>query len=265
MAAKTKIKSFTLAGARLALRRFADPKKKIFLQKYFKTGRGEYAEGDVFLGVMVPMTQAVARHFCDLDLKSLSKLIASKIHEERLLALCILSRQFDQAVKADLKAASASTQSSGPATLRALTNTKHDLYKFVMRHRMHINNWDLVDTAAPAIIGRMWLESQFLVDQTKLLSSKNLWDRRIAIVGLFPQMRAKQESLLAPTLKRALDFEHDLLHKAAGWLLRDWIKSGSSRAWSFLEAHRLKMPRTMLRYAIEHQPPSERKRLLAKS
>jgi 3-methyladenine DNA glycosylase AlkD len=211
------------------------------LQKFFKTGPGEYAEGDIFLGLTVGQSRGIAKQFKDLPLKDLAPLMKSKIHEERLIALVILCERFPKAVESE--------------------QTK--IFNFLIKYRKGINNWDLVDTVAPAILGPYLFERdrRILFQYAK---SKNLWEKRIAIMSTFYFLRQKD---FTDTLKIAeilLHDEHDLIHKAVGWMLREVGKRDVKVEKKFLNKYATKMPRTMLRYAIEKFPETERKAYLAK-
>lgn len=215
--------------------------KAALLQRFFKTGKGEYAEGDIFYGLTVPESRVIAKKFGDLSFEEIQKLLYSKIHEERAIALFILVHQFK---KADEK-------------------TKKKIFDFYLASTKWINNWDLVDLSSYKIVG------EYLVDKnpailTKLAKSKNLWERRIAIVSTFAfirQGKLKESFRLAEML---LHDPHDLMHKAVGWMLREAGKRDRVPLEVFLETHAAHMPRTMLRYAIERFSPGERKYYLKK-
>jgi len=221
---------------RQALRHAADPAKARILSSFFKTGKGQYAEGDRFLGVTVPVQRAIARRFCTATPACLHSLLLSTIHEERLTALLILVQQFAAA---------------GPADRRTL-------FDFYVAHRCSVNNWDLVDLTADKIVGPAAEDrgSALLVHMAK---SPHLWTRRSAIVATFHFIKQGKPG---PTLKIArllLHDRHDLIQKATGWMLREVGKRCSSHILeSFLDAHCRSMPRTMLRYAIERLPERSR-------
>jgi len=224
------------------LKTLADPTKAKLLQRYFKTGKGEYAEGDKFLGIMVPQQRSVAGKYQELSLVEISKLLSSNIHEYRFTALAILVLKYK---KADQK-------------------EKDQIAKFYLNNRKNINNWDLVDTSAPYILGN-WLIDNDRSILYKLVVSKNLWDRRIAIISTFSFIRKsdfKDSLRLAEIL---LDDKHDLIHKAVGWMLREVGKKSESTLCEFLDRNYKIMPRTMLRYAIEKFEEDKRKRYLSKS
>lgn len=209
---------------------------------FFKTGKGQYGHGDVFIGVTVPEQRKVARAFRELSLAEATKLLKSKIHEHRLTALLILVEQYK----------------NGDETARA------KIAKLYFTHTKHINNWDLVDASAPYIIG------QYLLDKNrralyKLAKSKNLWERRIAIVATFAFIRHGESADTFAIAELLLSDTHDLIHKATGWMLREVGKHVSRPAlMEFINLHKADMPRTTLRYAIEHFPPETRKAFLAR-
>ncbi len=211
------------------------------LQRFFKTGKGEYAEGDIFYGLTVPESRIIAKKFFDLPFTEIPKLLHSKIHEERAIALFILVEQFK---KADEK-------------------MKKKIVDFYLSSTRWINNWDLVDLSSHKILG------EYLVDKDakillKMAKSKNLWERRIAIVSAFAFIRRgklKESFHLAEML---LKDSHDLMHKAVGWMLREAGKKDRVPLEVFLDTHAHHMPRTMLRYAIEKFSPAERQFYLSR-
>ncbi len=225
------------------LKSYAKPSKAHDLQRFFKTGPGEYGEGDVFIGVVVPDTRKVARKHSDLSFTELEKLLESDIHESRLCALIILTLQFKD------------TKDS---------KVQKKIFDFYVQQlkRGHINNWDLVDVSAP-IIGAYLIETPNPYPLlTKLAKSKNLWERRTAMIFTFAFIRAGE---LDPTIDIAellLKDEHDLIHKAVGWMLRELGKRNIDLLRQFLTTHAHQMPRTSLRYAIERMPERERKKWL---
>lgn len=225
------------------LKSYAKPSKAHDLQRFFKTGPGEYGEGDVFIGVVVPDTRKVARAYSDLSLAELEKLLESDIHESRLCALIILTLQF--------KAAKDS-------------NTQKKIFDFYIKqlHRGHINNWDLVDVSAP-IIGAFLIETPDPYPLlTKLAKSKSLWERRTAMIFTFAFIRAGELDPTIDVAEQLLKDQHDLIHKAVGWMLRELGKRNIDLLRQFLTTHAHQMPRTSLRYAIERMPERERKKWL---
>lgn len=226
------------------LRSLAKAGKAADLQRFFKTAPGEYGEGDIFLGVMVPQTREIAREYRDMSLAEIEKLVSSKFHEARLCGLIILTNQF--------------LASKEPATKKVIFN-------FYLRQMKdgHINNWDLVDVTAPAL-GQYLLgirNPYAILD--KLATSKSLWERRLSIIFTFAFIRAGDFGPTIEISKMLIDDEHDLIHKAVGWSLREVGKRDIGVLRVFLGEYSNQMPRTMLRYAIEKLPEKERKKWLA--
>lgn len=222
--------------ARTALKRHARSDKAKGLQRFFKTAPGEYGHGDIFIGVMVPQTRQVAREFAELPLLEVTKLLRSRVHEERLLALIILVNRFERGAQQERRA----------------------IYQFYMRHRPHINNWDLVDASASQIVGG------FLMDRDrwplrKLANSRSLWDRRIAVVACFCFIRESDFADILWLAERLMKDKEDLMHKAIGWMLREMGKRDPKALEKFLDLHASEMPRTMLRYSIEKLSAQKRK------
>ncbi len=218
------------------LDRLANPEKARFLQKFFKTGKGEYAEGDVFLGITVPELRRLARRFRGLSLDDARELFGSPYHEARLTALIILVEQFR---KADM---------SG----------REHIFRLYMSRRRRINNWDLVDLSAPYIVGPH-LEDRPRVMLDRLAISHYLWDRRIAMLATFHFIRKGDAEDALRIAEILAGDQHDLIHKAVGWMLREVGKRcGEEIECEFLERHCRTMPRTMLRYAIERFPAARR-------
>lgn len=217
------------------LHRLSNPLKAKILQRFFKTGKGEYGEGDIFLGITVPEQRRIAVKYRDLRLESLQKLLQSKIHEERLVALLILVEQYK---KTDAE-------------------NKKQIFDFYLQNTKYINNWDLVDLSAEKIMG------DFLLGKDKsiiyrLVKSKNIWERRIAIMTTFQFIKNNQLEHTLRVCKILLKDKHDLIQKAAGWMLREIGKRDQKAEEEFLKKYYKTMPRTMLRYAIERF--DERKR-----
>jgi len=230
-----------------AIKKSSNPKQAQLLAKFFKTGPGEYAEGDIFWGVMVPQTRKIAQAFAVLQLSEIKKLLQSPVHEVRLCALLILVAQFE---KGDQQ-------------------TQGKIFNFYLRHARFINNWDLVDLSAPKIVGQF---SYSLIRSNKririprlekLIQSKNLWERRIAVLATFTFIQHGDVTLALSTADQLLYDEHDLIHKATGWMLREVGKRCSVKILEqYLRPRYKNMPRTMLRYAIERMPEVQRKRYL---
>lgn len=209
--------------------------------RFFKTGSGEYAEHDQFIGVSVPFLRQIAKKFSSLPLKELKLLIESKINEYRLLALFILVKQYQKGSLPE----------------------KERVYQFYLDHLQHVNNWNLVDSSAHHIAGAyLWDKdrSQLLV----LANSKSLWERRIAIVSTWYFIREKDTKWTYRLAEMFLGDREDLIQKASGWMLRECGKQKMEELLSFLDKHAEKMPRTTLRYAIEKLPEDMRKAYLMK-
>ena len=224
--------------AKAALLSFSSPERKKTCESFFKLGAGEYGEGDVFIGVRTPDIRRVAKDFEDLSFQELKDLMTSKIHEERCLALLILIRQYD--------------------------HNPHEIYEFYLQHTAYINNWDLVDISAHYIVGKHLLDKDraILYD---LVRSDNLWERRVAIVATWWFIRHNDFEDTLFLAKKLLQDKHDLMHKATGWMLREVGKKDVVVLRAFLDQHRLVMPRTALRYAIERFVPEERIQYMKKS
>ncbi|MBA1443948.1 MAG: DNA alkylation repair protein [Chromatiales bacterium] len=228
-----------ISALRSALKSRITPGKAEILQRFFKTGPGEYGEGDRFYGVVVPDQRKVARQFKTLALPVVEQLLQSAFHEERLTALFILIQQFE---KGDLAA-------------------KKRIYQTYVRHMKHINNWDLVDSSAPHIIGA-WLEQRDRSQLYEWADSDDLWQRRIAMLATFSYIKNGEFEDALHIAEKLLDDSHDLIHKAVGWMLREIGKRDLPREIHFLDRHAATMPRTMLRYAIEKLPESQRQAYL---
>jgi 3-methyladenine DNA glycosylase AlkD len=226
--------------AQEALLALADPDKAKFLAGFFKTGLGQYGEGDRFLGIVVPAVRQLAKQFRRLPLADCEVLLASPYNEERLLALLILVGQYQ----------------------KAAPGTRDKVVQLYLDHRHRVNNWNLVDSSAPNIVGTHLLTQDRSV-LVELARSPTLWDRRIAVLATLTFIRAKD---FADTLRLAellLADPQDLMHKACGWMLREVGKRDATVLEDFLSLHQRAMPRTMLRYAIERFPPDQRAALLA--
>jgi hypothetical protein len=225
--------------AHAALLALANPSKAAFLAGFFKTGKGQYAEGDRFLGIMVPAVRQLAGRFCHLGLADCERLLRSRYNEERLLSLLILIGHYRNG---DI-------------------DMKKKVFRIYFKHRNRVNNWNLVDVSAPHIIGAHLLRKNRSV-LYELAQSRSLWDRRMAVLATFAFI---YEDDFADTLKlteQLLGDEHDLMHKACGWMLREVGKRNQAVLESFLRRHHRVMPRTMLRYAIEKLSPARRKAYL---
>jgi 3-methyladenine DNA glycosylase AlkD len=234
----------TAEAVEQALAEVADPDDAVFLQRFFKTGAGQYGAGDVFIGVRVPQTRAVAKRFADLDLPEIAKLLDSEVHEYRLAGLVILNRLF---------AAASRQNPRDPAERERIASFYLDAVR-----RGRVNNWDLVDSSAEFVLG------EYLVDRPRgllfeLAASDKLWERRVAVLSTFAFIKQGDASTTLELAERLLGDREDLMHKAVGWMLREVGKRvDRSLLLAFLDANAARMPRTMLSYATEHLEPEQR-------
>ncbi|MCA9394310.1 MAG: DNA alkylation repair protein [Candidatus Omnitrophica bacterium] len=221
------------------LRAQANPDKVDVYKRFFKTGPGEYGEGDLFLGVNVPAQRRLAGKYRDLNWLDTIRLLKSPYHEERLTALLIMIHQFE----------------------RGDVLTRGRVYRFYLNNTRYINNWDLVDTSAHKICG------PYLMDKDRtfldnLARSRDLWKRRISIITTYYFIKHDQFDDTLRIAKILLHDKHDLIHKATGWMLREVGNRNQSVEEEFLDTHAAEMPRTMLRYAVEKFPPGLRKKYM---
>jgi 3-methyladenine DNA glycosylase AlkD len=221
------------------LRTLGNPEAATFAARYFKTGPGQYGEGDVFLGIHVPVMRRLAAEYGALGLDQASELLRSEVHEDRLLALLILVRQ---ALKAD---------GAG----------REQIYDLYLDHTRFVNNWDLVDVSAPTIVGG-YLVNKSRKPLDRLAGSRSLWERRIAIIATGHFIRLGEFEDTLRIAERLLSDREDLIHKATGWMLREVGKRDQALLEAFLGVHGRVMPRTMLRYAIERLPDERRRAFL---
>ena len=227
---------------RAELHGLSNPEKAEFFPRFFKAGPGEYAEGDMFLGVTVPAQRSLVKKYAGMQLNDIEHLITSKWHEERLTGLLLLVAAYK---KGD-------------------PNTQKEIYDFYLSHTANINNWDLVDSSALYIVGP-YLEGrpekmQVLI---KLARSKSLWERRIAMISTFHYIRKNEQGEALQIAEILLQDKHDLIQKAVGWMLREIGKRCDIELLiEFLNEHYKTMPRTSLRYAIEHFSPATRQKYL---
>lgn len=229
----------TLQDARDQLRQNASASDAEFLQRYFKTGVGEYGAGDRFIGVRVPTVRCVAKYCRELSLTNAQALLHSEIHEERLLALIILVEQFKKADEA----------------------VRKEIYQLYLHNTQFINNWDLVDSSAHHIVG-VFLEDKSRKTLYRLARSKSLWERRISIMATFSFIRSGDFHDALAIAELLLNDPEDLVHKAVGWMLREIGNRDRSIEEGFLKPRYQNMPRTMLRYAIEKFPEPLRQKYL---
>jgi 3-methyladenine DNA glycosylase AlkD len=224
---------------RARLKKLGSKEKAQVFRSFFKTGPGEYGEGDCFLGVTVPELRQLATEYQVITLTEVTRLLRSTIHEERLLALLILCRAY----------------TSGDE------RTKKRIYELYLGNTRHVNNWDLVDASAEHIVGA------FLTGKSKkalyiLAKSKDLWERRIAVMATFHFIKRGKFAETLTIARILLSDKEDLIHKAVGWMLREVGKRHLQSEERFLKEHNKEMPRTMLRYAIERLPEAKRQRYL---
>ncbi len=224
---------------RKELKRLGNKEKAKVLQGFFKTGPGEYGEGDCFLGIKVPELRKLAKKHQAISIREIDQLLKSSIHEERLLSLFMLVRRYSKEDDAEQKI----------------------IYELYLKRTKFVNNWDLVDGSAEHIVGA------FLIDRSKkplysLAKSKNLWERRISIMSTFHFIKHNEFSEALKISKILLTDDEDLIHKAVGWMLREIGKRHLPLEEKFLKEHYKAMPRTMLRYAIEKFPEPKRQRYL---
>ena len=229
----------TIRDIRSKLGKLGNKKKAKILQRFFKTGPGEYGEGDIFLGVKVPDVRKLAKEYQDISIKEVKQLLKSHIHAERLLALLILIHKF--------------SKGNDP--------TRKSIYELYLKNTRFVNNWDLVDASAEHIVGA------FLMERSRrplyrLVRSKHLWERRISIISTFQFIKHYEFSETLKIGGMLISDEEELIHKAVGWMLREVGKRDLQTEEKFLKKHYKKMPRTMLRYAIERFPEAKRQRYL---
>lgn len=229
----------TVQKIRTRLQKLGNKQRAMDSQRYFKTGSGEYGEGDIFLGITVPEIRRLAASYQAITLREVAQLLRSAIHEERLLALLILVRSYG----------------------RGDEHAQKRIYELYLKNTRYVNNWDLVDASAMHIVGA------FLMGKGKkplyvLARSKDLWERRIAVMATFHFIKHDTFVESLAIARKLLTDEEDLIHKAVGWMLREIGKRHIQIEERFLKDHYKKMPRTMLRYAIERFPESKRQRYL---
>ncbi len=222
------------------LEKYINPEKAKFPPRFFKTGKGEYGEGDIFIGVTVPDCKTVALKYKGTSLEEVLKLLKSPIHEERLIALFILTEQFRKGDK----------------------RKKLEIYDLYLNNTKFINNWDLVDSSAYKIVGTFLLDKERKI-LYQLAESKHIWERRIAIVSTMIFIRNNQLDDTLKISEKLLKDKHDLIQKAVGWLLRELGKKDQRLLANFIKKHYIQIPRTTLRYAIERFSEKEKKDFLS--
>jgi 3-methyladenine DNA glycosylase AlkD len=218
-----------------------NPADAKILSWFFKTGKGQYGEGDVFWGIRVPVLREIVKKFKEASLKDIQELLNNKVHEQRLTGLLILVEKYKT------------------------RENKKEIYDFYLKNTRNINNWDLVDLTAPNIVGNFILENK---KERKILyslvKSKNLWERRISILSTFTLLRDKEYKDVLKISEMLLKDKHDLIHKAVGWMLRELGKRDKAIEIKFLEKYCKVMPRTMLRYSLEKFDVKEREKYMKK-
>ena len=217
------------------LNKLEHKEKAKILQRFFKTNKGEYGEGDIFLGIKVPEQRKIANKY-DLNLKQIQELLSSKIHEYRLTALFTLIQKYKKANQTE----------------------KQEIFNFYLKNTNNINNWDLVDLSAPKILGDYLLNKE-RTTLYQLAKSNNLWENRISILSTYQFIKNNQFEDTLNISKILLTNKHDLIHKAVGWMLREIGKKDLQILERFLKQHHKQMPRTMLRYSIEKFSKAKRK------
>ena len=223
------------------LRKYINEEKKEFLPKFFKTGKGEYGEGDKFLGVVMPDITKVAKKYSDLTKEDIIKLLNSPWHEERFCGWLIVLNNFNKSINKD------------------------EWYKFTLKNLKQLNNWDLVDKIAPNLIGK-YLEnknSKQILEWSENKSS--LWIRRIAILATWPKIRKNEYNLTLKIAKKYINDPEDLIHKATGWMLREIGKRNENALLSFMKKNHKKMPRIMVSYALERIDKKKKQQFMIKS
>lgn len=217
-------------------------KKDEILSKFFKTGKGQYGEGDIFWGLTVPVSRKIAMKYKDLSVSEINLLLKHKVHEVRLIGLMILVWKYKHSSKKE----------------------QEKIVKFYLKNTKYINNWDLVDLSSHYILGDYLINQKEKTILLKLAKSKNLWEQRIAIVSTYALIRKGELDFTFKISKMFLGHDHDLIHKASGWMLREAGKKDEKALKKFLDENISKMPRTMLRYAIEKFPQNVRLEYLKK-
>lgn len=217
------------------LEKYVDPVKKEYLPRFFKTGKGQYGEGDCFLGIVVPHVRTVAKKFKEASFEVMEELLFSPWHECRLCALLMMVERFKKSDEEE----------------------RAKIYSFYLNHTHRINNWDLVDLSAPYIVGEH-LKDKSREELYRRADSSLLWDQRIAVVSTHAFIRSGDYSDIYALAEKLLYHKHDLMQKAIGWMLREAGKRDKTLLVAFLEKHHKQMPRTMLRYAIEKFSIEER-------
>ncbi len=226
------------------LKKLENPEKAQILQKFFKTGKGEYGEGDIFLGLTMPQQRSIAKKYSELGLKEIQKLLKDKIHEHRMMGVILLTDKYKKGY------------------LKTKIPSK-EIFDFYLNNAKYINNWDLVDLSAPYIVGDFLSNMDYGEDYEPILinlaRSENLWERRISIISTYAFIRKNNFKLTLKISEMLLGDSHDLIHKAVGWMLREVGKKDERVLENFLKKNYKKIPRITLRYSIEKFPEEKRK------
>ena len=231
----------TAAQVHRTLKEKRNPEKAAFFPRFFKAGPGEYAEGDKFIGVVVPDQRKIAKKFKELPLSEIEKLLDNPFHECRLTGVLILVSQYEKA---------------------KTEPEQKEIYEFYLKKIDQVNNWDLVDSSAHKIVGP-YLESRSRKPLYRLAKAKHLWKNRVAMIATYHYIKQGDFDDALQIAEILLQHPHDLIHKAVGWMLREIGKQNESLMLKFIETHHTKMARVMLRYAIEKLPQKKRKEILS--
>ncbi len=223
------------------LKKAANPEKAVLLARFFKTGKGEYGEGDIFWGITVPAQREIAKKYSDATLDDIRKLLSEPVHECRLTALLILVQQYS---KGD-------------------DDVRKNIAGFYLANTEMINNWDLVDLTADKILGHYLMDKDRAI-LYKLAESTSIWEQRIAVISTHHFIKNMDFNDTLSLCEKLMDHKHDLIHKATGWMLREAGKKDLNVLTDFLDKHSKSMPRTMLRYAIEKLDDKQRKKYMLK-
>lgn len=219
------------------LESLSNAEKKAYFPTFFKTGKGQYGEGDLFIGIIVPDIRKVAKANKDITPEEIELLLNNSFHECRMCALMILVEQFKK---------------------RKKENERKSIFDFYLSHTSRINNWDLVDLSAKDIVGEYLADKQDRTVLYELAESSLLWDQRIAVIATFAFIKRHDFTDIIKLSEKLLYHKHDLMHKAIGWMLRETGKKNKSVLIGFLDKHHQSMPRTMLRYSIEKLSAEEK-------
>jgi 3-methyladenine DNA glycosylase AlkD len=230
-----------LIAPQIALRKMSSKQKAAIQQRFFKTGPGQYGEGDIFIGVTVPEIRTVAKAFAEVSVADTDHLLKSPVHEDRLLGLLVIVKRYEKE--------------------KSLENKKRHV-EYYLSHRDSINNWDLVDVTVYKTLGDYCLRINDAKILDQLSKSNHHWSKRMAIVATFAFIRKAKLDLTFKYAEFFLKEKEDLMHKATGWMLREAGKKDKERLFGFIKKFGKAMPRTMLRYAIEKFPETQRKQIL---